>query len=83
MLVRARGTGTAVEADVVLRTALAGDRYLLCSDGLSVAVDREVLQEALSTAGDPEQTVQRLISLAQDQGAPDNIACIVADFSAA
>jgi serine/threonine protein phosphatase PrpC len=83
VLVRALGIGTAVEADLALRTALAGDRYLLCSDGLSVVVDHPVLEEALSTAGDPEQTVQQLLTLAQNGGAPDNIACVVADFHAA
>jgi PPM family protein phosphatase len=37
---------------------------------------------ALSTAADPEQTVQRLIELAYAEGAPDNIACVVADIIA-
>jgi PPM family protein phosphatase len=81
LLVRALGTGgPEVEADLALRTALAGDRYLLCSDGLSAVVDRAALHAALSGAGDPEQTVQRLIELAHAEGAPDNVACVVADF---
>jgi serine/threonine protein phosphatase PrpC len=83
LLVRALGTGSAVEADLALRTALAGDRYLLCSDGLSVVVDRRALQTTLTATSEPQQTVQRLMELARGQGAPDNIACIVADFVAA
>ncbi|MCO1599070.1 MerR family transcriptional regulator [Micromonospora sp. RHAY321] len=83
LLVRALGAGgDHVEADLALRTALAGDRYLLCSDGLSAVVDRAALRTALTGAGDPEQTVQRLISLAYAEGAPDNIACVVADVVA-
>jgi serine/threonine protein phosphatase PrpC len=79
LLVRALGAGgRQVEADLALRTALAGDRYLLCSDGLSAVVDRAALHAALSAVADPEQAVQRLVEHAYAQGAPDNIACVVA-----
>ena len=74
------GGGHPVEADLALRTALAGDRYLLCSDGLSAVVDRRDLHAALAEAAEPEPTVQRLIDLAYAAGAPDNIACVVADI---
>jgi serine/threonine protein phosphatase PrpC len=81
LLVRALGAGgPEVEADLALRTALTGDRYLLCSDGLSAVVDPAALYAALTGADDPEQTVQQLIDLARAEGAPDNIACVVADF---
>ena len=83
LLVRALGAGRQVEADLALRTALPGDRYLLCSDGLSAVVDRSALRSALSVPSDPERTVHRLVELAHAQGAPDNIACVVADFSTA
>jgi serine/threonine protein phosphatase PrpC len=83
LLVRALGAGGQVEADLALRTALAGDRYLLCSDGLSAVVDREALHTAMNAAADPGETVRRLIALAYANGAPDNIACVVADLVAA
>lgn len=84
LLVRALGAGgDEVEADLALRTALPGDRYLLCSDGLSTVVDRDALQAALTESGDPDRAVQRLLDLAHAGGAPDNIACVVADFVAA
>jgi PPM family protein phosphatase len=84
LLTRALGGGPQpVEADLALRTAVAGDRYLLCSDGLSAVVDRRDLHAALSEATEPEPTVQRLIELAYAAGAPDNIACVVADIVAA
>jgi len=84
LLSRALGAGNQpVEADLALRTGLAGDRYLLCSDGLSAVVDRRDLHATLAEGGDPETTVRRLIDLAYAAGAPDNIACVVADFVAA
>ncbi|MEV6373505.1 MerR family transcriptional regulator [Micromonospora musae] len=83
LLTRALGGGQPVEADLALRTAVPGDRYLLCSDGLSAVVDRWDLHAALAEAGDPEPTAQRLIDLAYAAGAPDNIACVVADVVAA
>jgi PPM family protein phosphatase len=84
LLVRALGACDGqVEADLALRTAIAGDRYLLCSDGLSTVVGRSELQTALGENDDPEQVVQRLVELAYAHGAPDNIACVVADVAAA
>ncbi|HLL69256.1 MAG TPA: MerR family transcriptional regulator [Micromonosporaceae bacterium] len=82
VLVRALGGGQQVETDLALRAALPGDRYLLCSDGLSAVVDRAALQSTLSAATDPEQAVQQLIGLAHAAGAPDNIACVIADIAA-
>ncbi|MET7965903.1 MerR family transcriptional regulator [Micromonospora sp. NPDC005305] len=81
LLARALGAGD-VEADLALRTALAGDRYLLCSDGLATVVDPEALHAALAGADDPETAVGRLVDLAYAAGAPDNIACVVADLVA-
>lgn len=83
LLVRALGAGgQPVEADLALRTALPGDRYLLCSDGLSAVIDRPALYEALSASNDPEQVISSIIELAYAAGAPDNIACVVADILA-
>jgi len=83
LLVRALGAGAGgVEADLALRTAVAGDRYLLCTDGLSTVVDRGDLHAALDAPGGPEETVQRLIGLAHERGAPDNLSCVVADVGA-
>ena len=69
----------ATETDVSLHDARAGDRYLLCSDGLTTVVSAGVIRDALSAPGDPEQAVGLLIDLANEAGGPDNIACVVAD----
>ncbi|WP_117213399.1 MerR family transcriptional regulator [Allorhizocola rhizosphaerae] len=82
LLARALGAGgQPVEVDLALRTALPGDRYLLCSDGLSAFVDRDSIAATLTEPVEPDQVVQKLIDLAYAQGAPDNIACAVADFA--
>ncbi|WVK88036.1 MerR family transcriptional regulator [Dactylosporangium sp. AC04546] len=79
LLVRAlTGTGAA-EADLSVHEARSGDRYLLCSDGLSAVVAPDDLRTALLAAGDPQATLDRLVELAYAAGAPDNIACVVAD----
>jgi len=80
LLVSALGAGAGhVEADLALRSTLVGDRYLLCSDGLSAVVDRGAVHATLSEAAAPEQVARQLIDLTYQHGAPDNIACVVAD----
>lgn len=84
LLTRALGGGAQpVEADLALRTALPGDRYLLCSDGLSAVVSRTDLHTALAETSDPDPAAQRLVELAYAKGAPDNITCVIADVVAA
>src|SRR5688500_10255571 len=70
--------GQDVEPDLSMREARAGDRYLLCSDGLSGVVSEETLAHALEDP-DPQSTADRLIELALRSGGPDNITVIVAD----
>ncbi|WP_432542564.1 Stp1/IreP family PP2C-type Ser/Thr phosphatase [Kineococcus sp. SYSU DK002] len=67
------------EADVSVREARPGDRYLLCSDGLSGVVSHDTLAETLAAGADPDTTCQRLVELALRGGGPDNITCLVAD----
>src|SRR5206468_3399485 len=77
MIVRALD-GSDVDPDISIREARLGDRYLLCSDGLSDVVTASTLLEALST-GTPQECADRLIELALRGGGPDNVTCIVAD----
>ena len=72
-------TGQEVDPSLTIREARAGDRYLLCSDGLSGVVSDETLAETLRTYRDPRECADRLIDLALRGGGPDNITCIVAD----
>ncbi len=71
-------TGHDVEPSLTVREARSGDRYLLCSDGLSGVVSAETIADAL-TISDPQSCADRLIELALKGGGPDNVTCIVAD----
>ncbi|MEV7613076.1 PP2C family serine/threonine-protein phosphatase [Streptomyces sp. NPDC089799] len=79
LLMRALGSGDTVEPDLSIREVRAGDRYLICSDGLSGVVSHQTLEETLADYHGPHETVQALIQLALRGGGPDNITCIVAD----
>lgn len=79
LLMRALGSGDHVEPDLSIREVRAGDRYLICSDGLSSVVSHQTLEETLASYQGPHETVQELIQLALRGGGPDNITCIVAD----
>src|SRR3954447_16415861 len=68
-----------IELDLSVRDARAGDRYLICSDGLSTYVSEQTLEEELRT-GDPQSACDRLVDLALRAGGPDNVTVIVADL---
>jgi PPM family protein phosphatase len=79
LIMRALQGSTDVDPDLAMHKALLGDRYLLCSDGLTDVVGDEAVHEVLSTIADADQAVKQLIALALRNGGPDNITCIVAD----
>ncbi|MFD5750913.1 PP2C family protein-serine/threonine phosphatase [Streptomyces sp. NPDC127033] len=79
LLMRALGSGDHVEPDLSIREVRAGDRYLICSDGLSGVVSHQTMEETLAGYQGPQETIQALIQLALRGGGPDNITCIVAD----
>ncbi len=65
--------------DLGLRDLRCGDRYLLCSDGLSPVVSTGVIEGVLVAAASPDEAVRQLVALAEDSGGPDNISVIVVD----
>jgi protein phosphatase len=67
-----------MEPAMTVREARAGDRFLLCSDGLSDVVDHAALAAALGE-GEPQEAVARLIALALENRTRDNVTAIVAD----
>lgn len=79
LLLRALDGRTDVEPDLSPAEIRAGDRYLICSDGLSGVVSEDTLRETLSAGHDPDRVVDQLIELANRGGGPDNITCVVAD----
>jgi PPM family protein phosphatase len=79
LIMRALQGSTDADPDLAMHEALLGDRYLLCSDGLTDVVGDEAVHGVLSTVPDADQAVNQLIALAIRNGGPDNITCIVAD----
>ena len=67
------------ELDLSLRPAHTGDRWMLCSDGLSGLVSLDTIDATLKDIEDPGECADALVQLALKGGGPDNITCIVAD----
>lgn len=79
LLLRALDGRTTAEPDLVPLETYPGDRYLLCSDGLSGVVSEQTLHQVLASVQDVDEVTSRLVRLAIEGGGPDNITCIVAD----
>jgi len=81
VLTRALQAGGAVDPDLFAVEVRAGDRYLLCSDGLSDVVAFDTIRETLAAVTDLDAVVRKLVELANEAGGPDNITCVVADVA--
>ena len=79
LLLRALDGRTIAEPDLAPLETFPGDRYLLCSDGLSGVVTEQTLHQTLTSMRDPDQAAVQLVELAIRGGGPDNITVIVAD----
>ncbi len=78
IITRSIGTRAAVKPDVQVFPAVAGDVYLLCSDGLSDLVDYSEMADVLAKNPEQRAAVDALIALANDRGGGDNITVILA-----
>ncbi len=68
-----------VELSLSVREVRAGDRYLVCSDGLTGPVGRESTLHKALELDDLQESVDQLVQLALRGGGPDNITVVVAD----
>ena len=68
-----------VSADLSVREARPGDRWLLCSDGLSGYVSAETIADTLAEIEDIDACADRLVQLALRAGGPDNVTVLIAD----
>lgn len=71
--------GSDPQLDTSVREAVVGDRWLLCSDGLSGVISDETLADTMREVEDPGACADTLLELALRAGAPDNVTLIVAD----
>lgn len=76
-------TGAAVTPALVDGNAEIGDRFLLCSDGLSDVVGPEQIETTMAGARTVDACADQLIDLALAGGGPDNVTVVVADLVAA
>jgi PPM family protein phosphatase len=80
LITRALGADEEVDVDTTILPIEAGDRILLCSDGLSDMVSEAEISELLADApADPERVASGLLSAALEAGGNDNITTIVVD----
>ena len=68
--------------DLVVRKLNPGDRFLMCSDGVTSYVPHDLVDTTLRRPGDPDETAGHLVTLAIDHGGRDNVAVIVIDVRA-
>jgi len=77
VLTRAIGAEDRVEIDHRMLDVASGDVFLLCSDGLTRPVDDDHIIRTLHDF-QGEEASQRLIALAKENGAPDNVTVVLA-----
>ncbi|MGH8795067.1 MAG: PP2C family protein-serine/threonine phosphatase, partial [Stackebrandtia sp.] len=71
--------GQPAEASIRAHPAEAGDRYLVCSDGLTDVVPVVDVDATLRDEPEPQDCVERLVAMTLEAGAPDNVSVVVAD----
>jgi PPM family protein phosphatase len=68
------------ELDIAIHDAMPGDRWMLCSDGLSGVVPPEVMSRILTSRIPTEEAAELLVGEALEFGAPDNVTVVVTDI---
>lgn len=81
-ITRALGFDPRVEVDIESLHLTAGERVLLCSDGLYGMVDADAIAAVLAAESDPQAAAQSLVQLANEAGGEDNITALVVDVPA-
>ncbi|MCC5949894.1 MAG: serine/threonine-protein phosphatase [Nitriliruptoraceae bacterium] len=83
VVTRAVSPATEVEVTIDRQRAQVGDRWLVCSDGLTDIVEEAQLRTVLASGAAAPETSARLVAVALEAGAPDNVSAIVVDVVAA
>ena len=80
VLTRAIGVSPDIEVDYRGLTAGADERLLLCTDGLWKTLSRDEMKAVLGSATEPQEAADRLVAVAVEQGAEDNVTAMVIDI---
>jgi len=81
VVTRALSGGNDPEIDTVELSPAMGERFLLCSDGLSGVVPNDTIARILSTTNGLEAMCEQLIAAANEGGGPDNITVLVLEVA--
>lgn len=82
IITRALGVDAEVEVDELTLGVEEGDRFLLCSDGLTSMIDFSTLRDTLTSEPNAQAAVDRLVELANEAGGEDNITVVLIDVVA-
>ena len=77
LITRAIGTETVVSCDIFHRKVERGDCLVMCTDGLSNLVDDQEILFEVAHGLDKKQCCERLLEIAKNRGAPDNVTSIL------
>jgi len=77
LITRAIGTESVANCDIFHRRLEQGECLLLCSDGLSNVIDEQEILFEVIHGQDKQHCCQRLLEIAKNRGAPDNVTCVL------
>lgn len=80
MLTRALGTKGNIEVETMVLPVQPGDRFLLCSDGLTGMVDEDTIGQVLAGNDMPKVLAEQLVALAVERGGMDNVTVVIVDI---
>lgn len=83
LLTRSLGTRESVGPDCAMDRAAAGDRYLLCTDGVTGALGDDEIAEILRRKGDPGRAAGAVVAAALAAGSSDNATAVIVDVAGA
>ncbi len=80
ILTRALGSNENLEAEIIEVEVSQGDKFLICSDGLTNSLSEALIKELMARGDDPENIVSQMISSANELGGADNITVILVEI---
>jgi serine/threonine protein phosphatase PrpC len=82
VITRSLGTTPSPAVDTLVLPLESGQRFLLCSDGLTLELAEGEIAHVMSTEPDPQAAADRLVAAAVDAGGRDNVSAVVVDADA-
>lgn len=79
MLTRALGTKGTIEVETMTLPVRPGDKFLLCSDGLTGMVDEDTIRQVLAGNDAPTVLAEQLVTLAVERGGIDNVTVVIVE----